>query len=91
MADLRIVSDNTNVEHLPIRNLSDIAGMARGFADDVDAGQWGQVDRVICLLENENGISILGWGDNTTAYELMGMFEAAKLRVFAEDITGDGE
>lgn len=91
MADLRIVSDNTNVEHLPIRNLADIAGMARGFADDVDIDRWGKVDRVICLVENEKGIHILGWGENTTAYELMGMFEAAKLRVFAEDMTGDEE
>lgn len=86
---LRIVSDNTNVENLPIRNLADIGGMSRGFADDIDEGKWGKVDRVICLVENENGISILGWGDNTSAYELMGMFEAAKLRVFAEDFCDD--
>lgn len=88
---IKIVVDNTNVEQLPTRNLGDIAGMARGFADDADAGKWGKVDRVICLLENETGIQILGWGENTTAYELMGMFEAAKLRVFAEDFCGDSE
>lgn len=91
MADIRLVSDNTNVEQLPVRNLADIAGMARGFADDVDAGRWGTVDRVVAIVENEAGIVILGWGENTTAYELMGIFEAAKLRVFAEDLSGSEE
>jgi hypothetical protein len=89
---MKLVIDNENVSHLPIRNLADIAGMARGFADDIDQGRWGTVDRVICLVENEDGIRILGWGENTSAYELMGMFEAAKLKVFAEDmIPGDEE
>jgi hypothetical protein len=88
---MKLIVDNTNVEQLPIRNLADIAGMARGFGDDMDAGRWGTVDRVICLVENEDGIRILGWGNNTTAYELMGMFEAAKLKVFAEDFCGDEE
>ena len=84
---IRLVSDNTNVEELPVGNLRDVAGMARRFGDAIDKGEWGQVDRVVCILENENGISLLGWGENTTAYELMGMFEAAKLRVFAEDLS----
>ena len=88
---MKLVIDNENVSHLPIRNLVDIAGMARGFGEDIDAGRWGTVDRVICLVENEEGIRILGWGNNTTAYELMGMFEAAKLKVFAEDFCGDDE
>lgn len=88
---VRLEVDNTNVEHLPIRNLADIAGMARGFADDLDAGRWGNCDRVVCIVENEEGIAILGWGENTTAYELMGIFEAAKLRVFAEDLSGGEE
>ena len=88
---MKLVVDNSNVEQLPIRNLADIAGMARGFADDIDQGRWGTVDRVIFLVENEDGIRILGWGNNTTAYELMGMFESAKLKVFAEDFCGDEE
>lgn len=88
---IELAVDNTNVEQLPVRNLTDIAGMARGFAEDAEQGKWGQVDRVVCIVENESGLVILGWGENTTAYELMGIFEAAKLRVFAEDLTGDAE
>ena len=84
---LRIVSDNTVA--LPVGNLRDVAAMARRFADQIDAGEHGAVDRVICIAENESGINIFGWGENTTAYELMGLFEAAKLRVFAEDFVDD--
>lgn len=76
-----------NVSQLPVANLKDIADMARRFADAIDAGEHGEVDRVVCLVQNEDGISIFGWGENTTAYELMGLFEAGKLRVFAEDFT----
>ena len=78
--------DNTNVETFPLQNLNDIAAMARRFADDLEADKYGDVQRVILIAENESGLNILGWGSHTTAYELMGMFEASKLRVFADSI-----
>lgn len=85
---LRLVSDS-NVEELPVGNLQDIAGMARRFAGYVDDGQWGQISRAIVLVEHEGGMTILPWGEATSPYELMGLFEAAKLRVFADDIIED--
>ena len=84
---LRLVDDN--VTPLPVRNLNDIASMARGFADDLDSQAYGEVTRVICIAEHEAGLAILGWGENTSPYELMGLFEAAKLRVFADDAIDD--
>ena len=78
-----------NVTQIPCSNLRDVSAMARKFADDIDAGEYGEVDRVICIAENETGISIFGWGIGTSAYELMGLFEAAKLRVFADDMIDD--
>jgi hypothetical protein len=83
---LRLVGEN--VAELPVGNLMDVAAMARRFADDLDAGKWGEVSRVIVIVEN-GGMPILGWGENTSPYELMGMFESAKLRVFADDIIED--
>lgn len=80
---LKLVSDNT-VE-LPVGNLMDISGMARRFADGLDKGEFGDVIRTVCIIETECGLTLLGWGENTSAYELMGLFEAAKLRVFADD------
>ena len=86
---LKLVHDS-NVEELPIGNLMDIAGMARRFADDLDSGSHGEVFRTVVLIQREdNSLAIFGWGENTSAMELMGLFEAAKLRVFAEDFVQD--
>jgi hypothetical protein len=84
---LRIVSDNT-VE-LPVGNLQDIAGMAHRFADDVEAGDYAGITRSVTIVECDRGLVLLGWGENTNSYELMGLFEAAKLRVFADDFVDD--
>ena len=84
---LKLVSDNT-VE-LPVGNLMDIAGMARRFADDLESGNYGDVLRSVLVVESDYGLTLLGWGENTSAYELMGLFEAAKLRVFADDAIED--
>jgi hypothetical protein len=85
---LKLVSDN--VSELPVGNLMDIGGMARRFADDLDAGEYGDVLRTIVVAQRDDGaLVILGWGENTSAYELMGLFEAAKLRVFADDVIED--
>lgn len=84
---LKLVADNT-VE-LPVGNLMDIAGMARRFADQLDASEYGDVIRTVCIVETTQGLTLLGWGENTSAYELMGIFEAAKLRVFADDMIED--
>lgn len=87
---MKLVVDNSNVETIPVGNLLDVSGMARGFADEVDDGQHGQVNRVILIVEHEDGIKLLGWGErDCTPYELMGLFEAAKLRVFADDFVED--
>ena len=85
---LKLVADNT-VE-LPVGNLMDIGGMARRFADDMDAKQYGDVFRTVVVVQREDGaLHILGWGENTSSYELMGLFESAKLRVFADDAIED--
>jgi hypothetical protein len=85
---LKLISDNT-VE-LPVGNLMDIGGMARRFADDLDATEYGEVERTVVIVQRTDGsLSILGWGENSSAYELMGLFEAAKLRVFADDVIED--
>lgn len=87
---LKLIHDAENVSNIPVGNLLDIGGMARRFADEVDAGRHGQVSRVILMVEDEDGIRVLGWGArDATPYELMGLFEAAKLRVFADDFIDD--
>ena len=86
---IELAVDNTNVVTLDTGNLMDMAGMARRFADNIEKGEWGDVTRVIAIVEYEGTMAILPWGENTSPYELMGMFEAAKLRVFADDLVDD--
>jgi hypothetical protein len=77
-----------NVTELPVGNLQDIAGMARRFADDVDKGEWADIHRAVVVVQGEDGtLTLLGWGENTTAFELMGICEAAKLQAFADYIS----
>ena len=84
---LRLVS---NVTELPVGNLQDIGDMARRFADDVDHGEYGEVLRAVVVVQGDDGsLTILGWGENTNAYNLMGIFEAAKLNVFADNMADD--
>jgi hypothetical protein len=82
---VKLVYDADKVVTLPKSQRCNIAEQARNFGLDVEGGDWGDVTRVVVLVENECGITPLGWGEQATAYEMMGMFEAAKLKVFAED------
>lgn len=86
---IELAVDNTNVIEIPCGNLMDIAGMARRFADDIDADTYGEPNRAIVIVETEEGLRILSWGENTTPYEMMGLLEAAKLTAFADNIIDD--
>jgi hypothetical protein len=84
---LKLVSDN--VEQLQVYNFQDLAACARRFADQLEAGEQGNPFRIILLSQSDDGLAISGWGESFSAYELMGLFEAAKLRVFADDAIAD--
>jgi hypothetical protein len=88
MSDLRVVVDNT-VSELDVYNFQDIADCARRYADQLEASEQGDPFRCIVIAQTDEGLAISVWGENTTAYELMGLFEAAKLRVFADDAIAD--
>ena len=85
---IELAVDNTVVT-LPVGNLSDIAGMARRFADQIEAGEYSGPTRAIVIVDRDDGLTVLSWGQGLSAYELMGIFEAAKLNVFAEDLADD--
>src|SRR5690348_5464605 len=84
---LKLISDNT-VE-LPVGNVRDIAGMLRLLADDVEAGVHGELTSLVTIAVQADGIALAWYGENCSHYELMGLFEAAKLRVFADDVIED--
>lgn len=81
---LKLAVDN-NISTLPIGNLLDLGGMARELASRLDAGEFGEVTTVVTLVASADGLSIHSWGHAPSGYELMGMFECAKLQCFAAD------
>jgi hypothetical protein len=84
---LKLVADNT-VE-LPIVNVADVAANLRLLADTIERGDLTDIRSCVFVLVTEDGLSIHVKGENCSPYELMGIFESAKLRVFAEDAIED--
>ena len=75
---LSLAHDST-VTEIGVRNLMDIPAMARGFADDMDAGLYGEVQRAIVIVDSDDGLRLLGWGESLSQYEALGVLEAAKI------------
>jgi hypothetical protein len=86
---LKVAVDNTNIEAFPGPNLRDIALMARKFADSVDAGEFGELETVLVMIEGSDGIQTLGWGDSISFRETIGSLEIAKAHLLG--IMLDGE
>lgn len=84
---LKLVSDNT-VE-LPVVSVSDVPANLRLLADTIERGDIGGLRSCIFVMVLDTGLSIHVKGENCSSYELMGLFEAAKLRVFADDAIED--
>jgi hypothetical protein len=77
-----------NVSELPVNNLSDIAAMARKFADAVDAGEFPELATAMLVLEDGGSILTFHWGDCPTRYEAIGILETAK-QVIVRDAIDD--
>lgn len=84
---LRIVSDN--VSELPVDNWSDISGMLRRTADEIDEGKYGDIIRLVAILDQPMGIGIQTFGENGSQFEIVGLIEAAKIRILADDALED--
>jgi hypothetical protein len=85
MAELHLAVDNNNVSQLPIGNLMDMGAMARELGRRIDSGEFGNALMIVTLVASENGLAIHSWGEAPSGYELMGIFETAKLQCFAAD------
>ncbi len=79
---LRLVSENPK----PVTTNAQIAEIARAFADDVGAGKYGDVSRIALAIEYDGGLETQGWGEEIEPFHMMGLFEAAKMFVFADNI-----
>jgi hypothetical protein len=77
---LRLVSDNEEPDN------TNLPAMLRQYAKEIESGEFGEVSMGILLLETGD---ILHLGEEVGAYEIMGLFEAAKLQAFADHIADD--
>ena len=75
---LRLVPDSADVIPLDIRNWRDVPGQARCFAEDVEAGEYGEVSKVIVVIDTPDGLHLVSWGDSMTQFEAVGMLDVAK-------------
>lgn len=66
-----------NVVELPVQNLNDIPALARQFADDIEAGEYGKPNRVIVIMDADD-LHTFGWGDVGSAFASIGLLDAAK-------------
>lgn len=69
-------------------NPKDIRGMAIEFAAKLKSGDYGEVTRAVILFESDTGLGIISAGEDRGGYHMIGLFEAAKMSVFAD---GDEE
>lgn len=86
---LRVVADNT--VPLQVDNVRDIAGMARSFANEYEAGDYGEARRVVIIIDGEDGQRIEYWGESLTQYGMIGYLESAKLHAFAASVSDDDD
>lgn len=52
----------TEVATLYDVNCSDIVAMLRTMADEIEAGEWPGLERMVTVVEAEGGPTVLGWG-----------------------------
>jgi hypothetical protein len=83
---LRLVSDNAEPRSPDYANIPE---MLRQYAAEIEAGAYGDPICAVLIIERADQLAILGCGEEPTAYEMMGLFEAAKLKAFADDFVDD--
>ena len=88
---MKLVVDNTNsnVTDLQISNVQDIVQMADTFATDVSEGEYGLVRRVLVIVDGDEGLTLLGWGEGLSPFEAMGLYDAAKMTTYADFLNSD--
>ena len=74
---LKLVHDAENVVELGVYNPALIPEIARTFADKVEDGEFGMVERAVVILETEHGLIKFYWGETPTHLEAVGMLQLA--------------
>jgi hypothetical protein len=84
---IRLEVDNTNVEAFPALNLKDIAACARKFADELEAGAFGEISMAMLVIETPDTLDTFHWGESISVREAIGIFDIAKAHFIAKVIS----
>lgn len=91
---MKVVVDNTvsNVAPFPGLNLSDVAQMARNFAEALDSGKIPDISCAMLIIQDEQGvIDSMQWGGEITTTEAIGILELAKSKIVRDSYADDGD
>ncbi|MBH1476979.1 hypothetical protein I5U59_09335 [Stenotrophomonas maltophilia] len=62
-----------------------LAARIREFADRIEAGQFGEVERVALVIDSPTGVDYRVYGRQCCAAELVGLMEWCKARIIRGD------
>lgn len=81
---MKLVHDSDKIVKLDRPGLNNIAAMARKFADDIEAGEYGDALTAYVLLDTDDDLHTFCWGEGLSRYEAAGMLTLAQSLVFEE-------
>lgn len=80
-----------NVVEFPQQcKVSDIAAMARKFADDLEAGAYGEPRNALVMLDGDS-LELFNWGEGLTFQESIGALEVAKASIVRRVLGADDD
>ena len=68
----------------PGTNWRNIPSCAREFADRLEAEEFGSVARALVVLETDQGVHTIAWGEDVTPILAMGLYHAAANMAYAD-------
>jgi hypothetical protein len=89
---LRVVADNTNVAPFPGVNLTDVAKMAREFADAIESGEIPSISRAVLVIQDDQGvIDMMPWGEAASTTETIGILTLATNTIIRDSFSYDDD
>lgn len=73
---------------VPIRERFDIVERMRRFVDELARGEYGEVDSIVCIIDEPDALHVPAFGAVSDDYRTIGLLEAAK-KLILSDVVDD--
>lgn len=73
---------------VPIRKPFDLIERLRRFLDDLESGEYGEAETVVCIIDTPEAIHVPAFGAVQDDYRTIGLLEAAK-QVILSDVVDE--